>query len=152
MTENNNAKILVRPFAKLDPDNKKEIERPHEEKQYILLLYMHSNCNDGSERTFEVITGRSFVREFLIERLDEIDIESSYVLLEDISFKDTFANQVTVYRFLKLVQKYYDDGFDIDDYHSSLTAEDLNDNNINEDYDPVNNFSNVVNTEGQVDI
>ena len=131
MKENKTPKILIKPFSKFDPETKKEIARHPEEKQYILLLYYNSNY-DGNDKTFEVITGRTFVREFLIERISEIDIESSYVLVEDVPFKDSFSNQVTVYKFLKTVQKYYKDGFDVDDYYiSSPTAEDLNDNNDN---------------------
>ena len=139
-------KILIRPISRFDPETKREIERSPEEKQYLLLLYY---IEDPDEKTFEIITGRSFAREWLMEQLGAIDVDSSYVLVEDVPFKDSLSNQITVRKFLNMVQKYYDDNFDINeyidsvyedarynqDYDSNPTAEDLNDNR-NVYYDP----------------
>lgn len=132
-------KLLVSPFVKLDPETKEVLSKNPEEKQYILLLYFISNSED---KTFEVITGRTAVREYLIDHIDEIELENSYVLVEDVPFKDTVEKGITAYKFLKLVSKYYDDDFNVDEYYDydlNPTAEDLNDNIVDPHsyYDPM---------------
>ena len=126
----NERRLLVTPFARLDPKTNKPIEKLPEEKQYVLLLYFVSTGND---KTFEVITGRSATREYLIDNIDEIDIIDSYVLVEDVPFKDTVENNINVLKFLNIIDKYYTDDFkyileELNQVHdSNSAAENLND-------------------------
>lgn len=110
--------ILQDAFVRVDKETGKPIEKQKnvEEKQYVLLLYFNE---DEREKTFEVFTGRSTTRDFIINNIESINVELSRVLVEDVPFK----NSLSVFEFMRHIQIFYEDKFDI----SEFTATDGND-------------------------
>lgn|SRR5574344_1137962 len=133
-------KILKSVFTRLDPETKKPIEKSPELKKYLLLIYA---TGDDEDRTFQIITGRSEAREYLISNLSDINILNSLVVVEDVTLEDS----ISVLEFLKYIQAFYDDDFDeiIKEIESDLSSsekkvdEDNLDKNDHEN-ESVNNF------------
>lgn len=98
------SKVLRQLYSKIDPKTKAILEKSPENKQYLLLLYFSSNEND---KTFEVITGRTEARTYLIDNISDIDVDNSMVLVEDVMMMDA----ITVLDFLRNIQKFYQDDF-----------------------------------------
>ena len=85
-------------------------EKPKSEKRYILLI----SFNDGTgDRTFIELVGQKTARDYLKDEIDTIDIDQSYVLVEDAPFAE---GKPTVYEFFKLIEGNFNDGFDIEQY------------------------------------
>lgn len=79
-----------------------------EEKQYLLCIA----GKDGADDEWEIITGRTATYERIKESIEYIDFELSFVLVETL----TLSDRKSIYAFMKYVQDFYNDGFDIEDY------------------------------------
>ena len=89
-------------------------------KQYLLLIY---DKQDPECRTFELVTGRKDVYEYVKEHIDEIDLELSHILSET----TTIADAVKVVDFMRVMKDHFEDEeFVIDDYVNE-TVEQNND-------------------------
>lgn len=112
----NNDQVAIHPikFAEKDKpivpftiDKKKDPEK----RLYVVLYYSYE---DGEEvKSFEILTGRTNAREFIKNMIDSIDIHESKILVETVAYEDA----LTVYQFIKEMEVYYQDGFDIEDYN-----------------------------------
>lgn len=134
---------LTKPMRFFDEDevpSKRKLKKPmifrddtkdFEKKKYI-ILYILLDEDEYSCNRFKVCTGRtetySFIREIL-EEFDSIDIMESLIITEtkqiDINtneeayFMLNLDNAISIYRFCKHVEEYYNDGFDIEEYNYS---------------------------------
>ena len=80
------------------------------EKYYLLV----SIFTDG-ESNIEFIKGQDKVRSIIINTIDQLDIEQSFVLVEDVPF-GMEDGKPSVHQFLEWVAPYYNDNFNLDDY------------------------------------
>lgn len=83
-----------------------------EKRTYILLYYATMDGEDV--KSFEVLEGRTAIYKFIIDLAEFLDIHESKVLVNNVKFEDALS----VYRFMKLMETHYQDGFDIEDYNS----------------------------------
>lgn len=74
-------RFLKQIYFKTD-DHGNPLQKSAEAKQYLLLLYF--NDPSGTQKSFEIITGRSSVLEYLLMVIETIDIEKSMILVEGI--------------------------------------------------------------------
>lgn len=74
-----------------------------EYKQYLVLIYFNEDFADqcGFETTFGVTTGRSAAYYYIRERLEQIDLNKSLVVLEG---KKAFEENITVAQFLRHIR------------------------------------------------
>lgn len=82
-----------------------------EKRIYVILYYAHEDGDDV--KSFEVIIGRTNTREFIKNMIECLDIHESKVLVETVPYEDAKS----VYEFIKLMESFYNDGFDIEDYN-----------------------------------
>ena len=100
-------------------DNLKNIEdsTDPEMRQYIILIY----GLDEDQETFrwESMTGRTTMYEYIKNNIEDIDVDNSIILTENVAVKDAF----TVSQFVKYLQNgdliKDEDKFDIDLYSNS---------------------------------
>lgn len=114
---NTNQATPIVPFVVADtPEERCILKAKHkdpEEKQFLLLIvYIDEDGEPFS--SFEIVKGRTAARQFVIDELEEIDIDfsNSTILAEG----KPFGCQLPLADFLRHVAKFYDDGFDIDEY------------------------------------
>lgn len=105
-------KRYVSPIIKYDDEGKViEPQRSPESKQYLLLMFFKESTQ--REKTFEIITGRQEVYDFIKENIEDLDIINSHILVEGVALEEC-AN---VYSFMKHMEQYFpDENFCIDDY------------------------------------
>jgi hypothetical protein len=105
---------LMKPITKLTEEEYAQQvairKKSPEQKQYIILQISNES---SEERTFFVTTGRSQMRSYIIENIEEIDIHKSMVLVEDVAFEDS----INVYNFMAYIADEYRDEFNIEDYN-----------------------------------
>lgn len=89
----------------------KDGEIPPEKREYLILYY--SEIEDEEVKSFEIITGRKKAYEFVRSIIEYIDIHESKVLVSGA----TLENCKTVYEYMKLMEVYFEDSFDIEDYN-----------------------------------
>ena len=94
-------KIYKDFLVSVDPVTKKPRPKDPKYKQYLLLIFY----KDSDEKTFEIFGGREDIREYLAENSDDIDLEKSLVLVEDVNLKDA----ITVIEFLVHIKDIYFD-------------------------------------------
>jgi hypothetical protein len=96
-------------------------KKDKQEKGYLILL---SYSDESGDSDWEFVTGQANAREFLINRINEIDLYESKVIVEDWPFGLEHGCP-SVYDFLTWINDSYDDGFDPADYSlHSLSDED----------------------------
>ena len=90
-------------------ENKIRAKSP-EEKQYLVCIKaaVGTGCNDE----WDICFGRTEAREYIKSCIDYIDFDHSFVLVESC----IFADRKSIYAFMKHIEGFYEDGFDIDDY------------------------------------
>lgn len=98
---------MIDPIRKLD--------EPVKEKTYILLYYL--TVDDGEEvKTFETITGRSKLYNFIKSIVENIDIHRSKVLVDEAMLN--LEGVPSVYQLMLHFQDIFNDtSFDIEDYN-----------------------------------
>ena len=132
---------LINPIIHVDleedkkEENKEELIKPYtieekkgpEDKIYLLLYCFISEA--GESRTFEFIKGRTETRNRIIADLEvgDVDIHKSRVLVEGAPLEDS----ITLYSFMKHIETYFEDSFDIEDYNTG-DIEDANENTIHD--------------------
>ena len=89
-------------------DNSKPRDKNPEEKEYLICIV---NKN-GTDYDWDIIEGRTNVYEYIKEEIEFIDLEKSFVLVESLPL----SGRKTIYAFMKYVQEFYEDSFDIEDY------------------------------------
>lgn len=84
-------------------------KKSFEEKEYLICI----ECMSG-DLHWEIAKGRTEAYEYIkdIMNLYGIDFDTSFILVEGKSITE----RVSIYAFLKHVQDYFEDGFDVDDY------------------------------------
>ena len=87
-------------------------QKAKSEKYYMLVFYFNDGTGD-TEVTF--VKGQSNARDTIINRIDEIDVYNSFVLVEDVPFGSQ-DGKPSVLEFLQWIQDGYSDGFDPNDY------------------------------------
>lgn len=83
-------------------------------KEYLVVTYTKPDA-EILEIDARFIIGQASVREYIKNCIDSIDLDLSFVLVEDVPF-GVHNGKPSVYQFMKWISKNYDDGFDIDDY------------------------------------
>lgn len=111
-------------------DNSKPKKSP-EEKQYLICI--HGYDND----IWNIVTGRTAAYEFIKEYIEDINLEDSFILVENCNLNQ----RKSIYAFIKHVESFYEDNFDIDDYVKGDWSEQdyRSDNDISEDLNIDNN-------------
>ena len=111
---------MISPLQYYDEQGKPIIRKTPEEKEYLLLLtYIADDDIEGTE--FRIFIGRTEARKYIIDVIPDLDIFESYVLVEGV----VLENRVTVYEFMKHMENYFDDGFDIEDYNIGMSEEEI---------------------------
>lgn len=126
-----------RLYRVIEPNKDKEFEarfnQDFENKIYLVCLTV-SDYLDGNQR-WKLCNGRTEAYEFIkssleneftdVDPLVDLDPIESFVLVDGLPLRD----RKSVYAFMKYIQQYYDDGFDIEDYidSSELTKQDSDD-------------------------
>jgi DNA-binding protein len=115
----------LRPLIKKYDDEGKEIKQriDPEDKQYLVLMFLKEN---EETKTFEIITGRKSVYDYIRENIDNIDILKSLILVnaEGVTLNDA----ITVYAFMKHMEQFFqDENFSIEDYRDEDETETFND-------------------------
>lgn len=122
------SKVLIEPISFVD---KTELIEPisfvskldPEERKY-LILYFGTDPDNGDEiKSFEIITGRTATYEFIKNMIDSIDIHESKVMT---THDMTYDEAGSVYLFMKAMQQFFVDGFDIADYCTGDMEEENN--------------------------
>lgn len=112
-----NGKIeMARIVNKSEPSKKDP-----EEKLYLLCIAGKNNTED----TWYLIVGRTEVYETIKNEIENIDLENSFILVESAKLE----NRKSIYAFMKYVESFYEDSFDIEDYIKGDWSEDEFDNN-----------------------
>ena len=75
-------------------------------------LYLVCICGNSDADEWCICKGRPETYEYIKERLDIINFEESFVLVETLKLKD----RISIYTFMKKVQSNYQDNFDIDEF------------------------------------
>ena len=111
--ENKQMYELVKPEVKLLQN------KSPEEKEYLVCL--NFDDNDTGTRQWNIYKGRTETYERIKEQLytfdfgitgDALDIYESFILVEGAKLEE----RVRLYDFMKHCEKFYNDGFNIDDY------------------------------------
>lgn len=80
------AQVLKDMYTRYDSEGNK-IQKNPEQKQYLLLLYLNDQ-DDDEYRTWELITGRSNVIEYLMDRYYDIEFSKSMIIVSTLSIQD----------------------------------------------------------------
>lgn len=115
--------IFERPIqmAIMPDDNGKVHVSDPEERMYTLFITFIEGYDQ--EKTYKFICGQSAVREFVIEHVDFINFNESFISSWTVypCSKDGFLNLVQFMVYLDSItdedgQKWFDDGFDMQEY------------------------------------
>lgn len=91
-------------------------------KQLKMYLVCFVYKGEPVEKGFEMVRGQANVRQFLKNIIDQIDIFQSFLIVEDFPFGGE-DGKPSVYHFLKWMEEYYDDGFDVEIYRDDVEEE-----------------------------
>ena len=64
-----------------------------------------------------MIDGRTNARNFIKDRIEYMDIHDSIVVAGTVTLIQALEANMTVYEFMKQINKFFDDSFDIEDYN-----------------------------------
>lgn len=101
-------------LAKQSEEDMKQVKDEFDKKNKKRYIVIYSMAADEDERYWMPFEGRDATREFIKTVVDEIDIKTGLILVDNV----TLAESLSIYKFMKVIQKYYDDGFDIEDYNN----------------------------------
>lgn len=92
-------------------DKREEASKKNpENKQYLICIA--SIPDSGVEDEWCIVNGRRAAYEKIVESIDYIDLRYSFVLVETC----TLSDRKSIYTFMKYMENFYNEGFDIDDY------------------------------------
>ena len=81
-----------------------------EDRQYLICI--KAKPESGVEDSWIIVTGRTAAYDHIKECIDDIDLEHSFILVEQVKLSE----RASIYSFMKHVGEFYSDGFDIEDY------------------------------------
>ena len=90
------------------PEQKILKNKDPESKVYLLCI----SGKDGAEDSWEFITGRTELYETIKNSIEFIDLQTSFVVLED----HPLNTRKSIVSFMKYAERFYNDNFDIEDY------------------------------------
>lgn len=108
-----------------------EPDKDFEEKTYIILCVPIGDIGNSFDGYFKICDGRTNCYEFIRNNIEDIDIHESVIITETkqldsetsvmkyfmMALKDT----ITVYDFVKHIEKDYNDSFDIEEYNYAIS-------------------------------
>lgn len=97
-------------------DNTKPYQKPAELKEYLLCLV---DKNSG-EKSWNIVVGRTEAYESIKNDIEWINLEESFILVESL----VLEKRKSIYAFMKYVEQFYEDNFDIEDYVKGDWSED----------------------------
>ena len=104
-------------YRVISPNQDKRFEAKfddYEQKMYLVCCAFYNNIYDGT--LWVIKQGRTeayeYVKELIEDYSDTIDFEESFVLVDGLPLSD----RKNLYVFIKYIQQFYDDGFDVDEY------------------------------------
>ena len=97
---------IVNPNQDIMHDEEIRLSDPEKRLYLVCIAFM----DDVDE--WYILMGRTETYEYIKERIDNIDFETSFVLVETLKLKD----RISIYQFMAKVQNNYDDGFDINEH------------------------------------
>ena len=119
MAEKQQMYRVVNPNQDLQYEKRQEeIRKDPESRQYLICIKATPQSSMPDE--WEIVTGRSEAREMIIDAIDYIDFEHSFVLVESC----VLADRKSIYTFMKHIEQFFNDGFDIDSYIKGDWSED----------------------------
>ena len=123
--------------------DKSSSKKDPEEKQYLICIASIPGSEYEDEWT--IVTGRRAAYEKIVESIEYIDLENSFILVETCTLKD----RKSIYTFMKYMENFYNEGFDIEDYVRGDWSEQeyRHHNDIDQDYVNAINSSNGVTME-----
>lgn len=123
--------------------DKSSNKKDPEERQYLICIA--SIPGSGYEDEWVIVTGRRAAYEKIVESIEYIDLENSFILVETCTLKD----RKSIYTFMKYMENFYNEGFDIEDYVRGDWSEQeyRHHNDIDQDYVNAINSSNGVTME-----
>ena len=84
------------------------LKKNPENKIYLICIA----GKDGENDSWELVQGRTEAYETIKNDIDFIDLEHSFILVESAKLE----NRLSIVAFMRHVEGYYQDSFDIDDY------------------------------------
>lgn len=122
--------------------DKSSSKKDPEERQYLICIA--SIPGSGCEDEWTIVTGRRAAYDKIVESIEYIDLENSFILVETCTLKD----RKSIYTFMKYMENFYN-GFDIEDYVKGDWSEQdyRHHNDIDQDYVNAINSSNGVSME-----
>jgi hypothetical protein len=117
MAEKKRMYQVVNPDADLKFERKMRSKDP-EERYYLICIRAAAQSDMPDE--WHIVSGRTEAREVIINAIDYIDFEESFVLVETCTLND----RKSIYTFMKYIEQFFNDGFDIDDYVKGDWSED----------------------------
>lgn len=123
--------------------DKSSSKKDPEERQYLICIA--SIPGSEYEDEWVIVTGRRAAYEKIVESIEYIDLENSFILVETCTLKD----RKSIYTFMKYMENFYNEGFDIEDYVRGDWSEQeyRHHNDIDQDYVNAINSSNGVTME-----
>lgn len=97
---------IVNPNQDIMHDEEIRLSDP-EKRLYLVCIAFTDDVDE-----WYILMGRTETYEYIKERIDNIDFETSFVLVETLKLKD----RISIYQFMAKVQNNYDDGFDINEH------------------------------------
>lgn len=81
-----------------------------EDRQYLICI--RTKVDSGTEDFWDIVIGRTEAYEYIKSNIDLIDLERSFILVETLPLD----KRQSIYAFMKHVEEFYSDNFDIEDY------------------------------------
>ena len=113
-------------YRVINPNQDKKFEerfnQDFEHKEYLCCLTI--NIDGNMEQEHEILMGRTEAYEYLrqyIETYPELNMLNSFVLVDGLPLSE----RKSIYAFMRYIQQFYDDGFDVDEYITDETKAEL---------------------------
>lgn len=103
----NNLTEVIRVIDKTP--KQKILKKDPEDKLYLICI---TGKNNGDEDFWELVHGRTEAYELIKDNAQFINFESSFILVESAKLMD----RKSIISFMKYVEQFYNDSFDINDY------------------------------------
>lgn len=100
---------LVEPNKDIEFEKSMSKKNP-ETKQYLICIAAIPGSGETDE--WVICNGRRAAYDKIVESIDYIDLRYSFVLVETCKLSD----RKSVYAFMKYMENFYNEGFDIEDY------------------------------------
>ena len=140
-------------YRVVNPNQDKKFEerfnQDFEHKEYLCCLSLHADKDTCHEyevlmgraeaceiyQEYEILMGRTEAYEYIrqyIESYSEVDMLKSFVLVDGLPLSE----RKSIYAFMRYVQQFYNDGFDVDEYITDEVREELSEHPNMDSYEP----------------